>query len=100
MARRTFLDWPVLRQLRGTDPTGRGSAVTSARTSAMHARTEDADGMVESVCPYCAVGCSQRVYTKDGRVQHIEGNPASRSPADGCAPRAPRASSSPTRRAA
>lgn len=77
MARRTFLDWPVLRQLRGTDPTGRGSAVTSARTSATHARTEDADGMVESVCPYCAVGCSQRVYTKDGRVQHIEGNPAS-----------------------
>ena len=27
-----------------------------------------------SVCPYCAVGCSQLVYTKDGRIVDIEGN--------------------------
>ncbi len=27
-----------------------------------------------SVCPYCAVGCSQLVYTKDGRILDIEGN--------------------------
>lgn len=67
----------MLRQLRGADPTGRGAAVTSARTAGVRARTEDADGMVESICPYCAVGCSQRVFHKDGRVQHIEGNPAS-----------------------
>ena len=30
-----------------------------------------------SVCPYCAVGCSQLVYRKDGRIIDIEGNPAS-----------------------
>jgi formate dehydrogenase major subunit len=30
-----------------------------------------------SVCPYCAVGCSQLVYVDDGRVSSIEGNPAS-----------------------
>ncbi len=30
-----------------------------------------------SVCPYCAVGCSQLVYVKDGRVVDIEGNPDS-----------------------
>jgi len=30
-----------------------------------------------SVCPYCAVGCSQRVYVKDERVIQIEGNPDS-----------------------
>ena len=30
-----------------------------------------------SVCPYCAVGCSQLVYTKGGQVIDIEGNPAS-----------------------
>jgi formate dehydrogenase major subunit len=30
-----------------------------------------------SVCPYCAVGCSQLVYVSDGRVVDIEGNPAS-----------------------
>lgn len=27
-----------------------------------------------SVCPYCAVGCSQLVYTKEGRIIDIEGN--------------------------
>jgi formate dehydrogenase major subunit len=30
-----------------------------------------------SVCPYCAVGCSQLVYTAHGRIIDIEGNPAS-----------------------
>jgi formate dehydrogenase major subunit len=32
---------------------------------------------VESVCPYCAVGCSQLVYIKDGTIIDIEGNPES-----------------------
>ena len=31
----------------------------------------------KSVCPYCAVGCSQNVYVKDGKVIDIEGNPDS-----------------------
>jgi formate dehydrogenase major subunit len=30
-----------------------------------------------SVCPYCAVGCSQLIYTKGGKVIDIEGNPDS-----------------------
>jgi len=30
--------------------------------------------MVKSVCPYCAVGCGQRVYVKDGKVIDIEGD--------------------------
>ena len=29
------------------------------------------------VCPFCAVGCSQQVFVKDGRIIDIEGNPAS-----------------------
>ena len=33
--------------------------------------------MVESVCPYCAVGCAQLVYVKDGSVTHVEGDPSS-----------------------
>ena len=33
--------------------------------------------MVRSVCPYCAVGCGQRVYVKDGKVSQIEGDPDS-----------------------
>ena len=32
---------------------------------------------VASVCPYCAVGCGQLIYTKDGTVIDIEGNPES-----------------------
>jgi formate dehydrogenase major subunit len=31
----------------------------------------------ESVCPYCAVGCSQVVYAQEGRLVDIEGNPRS-----------------------
>ena len=32
---------------------------------------------MKSVCPYCAVGCGQNVYVKDGRVIQIEGDPDS-----------------------
>ena len=32
---------------------------------------------MQSICPYCAVGCGQLVYVKDGEVIHIEGDPAS-----------------------
>ncbi len=33
--------------------------------------------VVTSVCPYCAVGCSQHVYVKGGKIIDIEGNPDS-----------------------
>ncbi len=33
--------------------------------------------MVKSICPFCAVGCGQRVYVKDERVVGIEGDPDS-----------------------
>jgi formate dehydrogenase major subunit len=33
--------------------------------------------MARSVCPYCAVGCGQRVFVKDGKVTQIEGDPDS-----------------------
>ncbi|QDP96037.1 dehydrogenase [Microlunatus elymi] len=74
---RTFLDWPVVRQLTGADPLGRGAAVESARTRDWTARTETADRVVKSVCPYCAVGCGQNVYVKDDHVVQIEGDPDS-----------------------
>ncbi len=43
------------------------------KTREAHARIKGARASV-SVCPYCAVGCSQLVYTKQGRVIDIEGN--------------------------
>jgi len=32
---------------------------------------------VPSICPYCAVGCSQLVSVRDGEIVNIEGNPDS-----------------------
>src|SRR6185503_8732838 len=76
-AREVFLSWPVVRQLTGPDHTGRGPAARSAQTAAWTARTKTADKVVQSVCPYCAVGCGQRVFVKDGHVTQIEGDPDS-----------------------
>ena len=33
--------------------------------------------VTESVCPFCAVGCGQLVYTRAGELVDIEGNPRS-----------------------
>src|SRR5260370_38620571 len=71
------VEWPVSGQLRSGDKLGRGSAVTSKHTRAIAPRTTTADRVVQSVCPYCAVGCGQRVYVKDERVVQIEGDPDS-----------------------
>jgi formate dehydrogenase major subunit len=68
--------WPLLRQAKG-DWLGLGSAVRSPRTERLRPRTAEADHVVQSVCPYCAVGCGQLVYVKDGRVDQIEGDPDS-----------------------
>ena len=72
-----MLNWPVYRQLTGTDRRGLGAAVSSARTRQLTPRTATADKVVKSVCPYCAVGCGQNVYVQDGRVTQIEGDPDS-----------------------
>jgi formate dehydrogenase major subunit len=75
---RTWIEgWPVYRQLTGTDPLGRGAAAKSDGSKALTARTETADSVAKSVCPYCAVGCGQRVFVKDEKVVQIEGDPDS-----------------------
>ena len=78
MGVRTWLgSWPVRRQLTGDDPLGRGAAAESAHTRSLRPRTDTADRVVKSVCPYCAVGCAQNVYVSGGRVVQIEGDPDS-----------------------
>jgi formate dehydrogenase major subunit len=67
---------PLLRQLAG-DPLGLGRAAQSPASRELTPRTRTADRVVQSVCPYCAVGCGQRVYVKDERVVQIEGDPDS-----------------------
>jgi formate dehydrogenase major subunit len=69
--------WPLVRQLREGDPLGLGKAVRSPRSQELKPRIDDADHVVRSICPYCAVGCAQLVYVKDGAVTQIEGDPAS-----------------------
>jgi formate dehydrogenase major subunit len=69
--------WPVLRQLSGRDRLGLGGAAQSSRSAAPRPRTAEADRMARSVCPYCAVGCGQRVYVRDEQVIQIEGDPDS-----------------------
>src|SRR5689334_3565969 len=69
--------WPVVRQITGPDRFGRGTAARSPRTDNLSARTSSADSVTKSVCPYCAVGCGQRVFVKDGAVIQIEGDPDS-----------------------
>jgi formate dehydrogenase major subunit len=67
---------PLLRQLRD-DPLGLGRAARSRRSRKLQPRTRTADRVVQSICPYCAVGCGQRVYVANERVVQIEGDPDS-----------------------
>ena len=76
-AKKALLSWPVVRQVRSGDFLGRGPAVTSRHTEELTPRTSTADRVVQSICPYCAVGCGQRVFVKDEKVVQIEGDPDS-----------------------
>ena len=55
---------------------GMGSRAVSKATKRAGARTAGLKA-TESVCPYCAVGCGQVVYTREGKLVDIEGNPRS-----------------------
>ncbi|MFL5311292.1 MAG: hypothetical protein ACJ79H_12650, partial [Myxococcales bacterium] len=59
--------WAVVRQILAGDATALDGTAVSERTAELRARTAGADRVVQSVCPYCAVGCGQKVYVKDGR---------------------------------
>ena len=67
----------LLRQLGTKDHLGLGEAARSKASEELEPRTRTADRMVKSICPYCAVGCGQRVYVKDEKVIQIEGDPDS-----------------------
>ena len=48
----------------------------SLQTAAKASRLRGA-AVTQSVCPYCAVGCGQLIYTKAGKLIDIEGDPRS-----------------------
>jgi formate dehydrogenase major subunit len=64
-----------VRQLR--EPLGLAAAAQSRRSERLTPRTKQADRVVQSICPYCAVGCGQKVYVSDEKVVQIEGDPDS-----------------------
>src|SRR6478672_13685095 len=55
---------------------GLGPGAASGRTLTAGARIAGLK-VTESVCPYCAVGCGQLVYTRAGELIDIEGHPNS-----------------------
>jgi formate dehydrogenase major subunit len=67
--------WPVVRQLMGAG-SGTGVEAMSDATRTLTARTAGAS-VARSICPYCAVGCGQLVFHRDGKLIAIEGDPAS-----------------------
>jgi formate dehydrogenase major subunit len=70
-----FAKWPVIRQLQ-TGSDGTGAEAMTDRSIALRPKNDGAKA-ARSVCPYCAVGCGQLVYHKDGKLISIEGDPAS-----------------------
>jgi formate dehydrogenase major subunit len=77
MGRRSSRIPPLVRQALAGDPLGLASAAKSRRSSQLQPRTAQADRVAKSVCPYCAVGCAQRIFVKDEQVTQIEGDPDS-----------------------
>ena len=73
-----LMKWPLMRQIAGATGSGRGTGreVMSERTRALTVRNWDAE-VTKSVCPYCAVGCGQLIFHRDGKLVSIEGDPAS-----------------------
>jgi formate dehydrogenase major subunit len=70
-------EWPLVRQLTGHDRSARGPAARSRWSKELTPRTADADRVVQSICPFCAVGCGQRIFVKDEQIVQIEGDPHS-----------------------
>jgi formate dehydrogenase major subunit len=73
--RKQLESWPVVKQL-ASGGDGTGPEAMTERTQALRPRHEGAEA-ARSVCPYCAVGCGQLIFHKNGRVVSVEGDPDS-----------------------
>ncbi|OGK81245.1 MAG: formate dehydrogenase [Candidatus Rokubacteria bacterium GWC2_70_16] len=58
----------------GVAVVGRGLDLAPVEAAATTLKIKEAKAF-HSVCPYCAVGCAQLIYTKDNRIIDIEGDP-------------------------
>lgn len=75
LLRHLLARWPLIEQIR-TGADGTGPESMTRHTRRLLPKNHDAD-VTRSICPYCAVGCGQLVYHKDGKLVSIEGDPES-----------------------
>jgi formate dehydrogenase major subunit len=68
-------DWSIPRQIMGQNVMSAASRSRASNT--LRPRIEQADRVGSSVCPFCAVGCGQLIYSQNGKPIHIEGDPRS-----------------------
>jgi len=68
-------NWSIPRQLAGQSLRGKAAETEQSRT--LRPRLDEADTVGTSICPFCAVGCGQLIYAKEGKPIHIEGDPRS-----------------------
>jgi formate dehydrogenase major subunit len=68
--------WPLLKQIRNKDWRATGETAYSSRTKNIKTKHSDCE-VTKSICPYCAVGCGQLVFHKEGKLVSIEGDPQS-----------------------
>ena len=71
ISRRDFLKFSGLAALGGA-----GAVSASTDVEAMEFKNKlKGCKVTTSICPYCAVGCGLKVYSKNGKVVHVEGDP-------------------------
>jgi formate dehydrogenase major subunit len=75
LLKKILAEWPLLKQIR-TGANGNGAESMTERTRHLRPKNDGAD-VARSICPYCAVGCGQLVYHKNGKLISIEGDPQS-----------------------
>jgi formate dehydrogenase major subunit len=75
MLKNLLLKWPVVQQIMSRSD-GTGAEAWSSRTRELKPKTHDCE-VTSSICPYCAVGCGQLIYHKDGKLVSVEGDPKS-----------------------
>jgi formate dehydrogenase major subunit len=68
-------DWSLPRQAAGES--AYAEAAKSGLSRSLQPRLAEADKVGTIICPYCAVGCSQLAYAKNGQLIHVEGDPRS-----------------------
>jgi formate dehydrogenase major subunit len=68
-------EWGLPRQLAGQSVMSEAARSTTSRN--LRPRLEEADRIGTSICPFCAVGCAQLIYAKNGKPIHVEGDPRS-----------------------